>query len=102
MSEPPTSCEALLTIHFLRYLTDLHVQLNSTRRKSRGIKRFLKTKNVSDAIHGYQERVREIKGDFLVCLERLLLLPSICLPFNVDRFTRRSTRVSLYQTSRTD
>ncbi|PBK63347.1 hypothetical protein ARMSODRAFT_540743 [Armillaria solidipes] len=49
------------------YLTDLHVQLNSTRRKSRGISRFLKTKNVSDTINGYRERVRAIKQDFLIC-----------------------------------
>ncbi len=47
---------------------DLISELNSTRRKSRGIKRFLKAKSISDAINGYQERVREIKGDFLVCL----------------------------------
>ncbi|SJL16248.1 uncharacterized protein ARMOST_19768 [Armillaria ostoyae] len=48
------------------FLTDLISELNSTRRKSRGIKRFLKAKSVSDAINGYQERVREIKGDFLI------------------------------------
>ncbi|SJL16225.1 uncharacterized protein ARMOST_19744 [Armillaria ostoyae] len=48
------------------YLTDLTFELNSTRRKSRGIKRFLKTKNVSDAITGYRERVHTIKEDFLI------------------------------------
>ncbi|PBK83473.1 hypothetical protein ARMGADRAFT_1019036 [Armillaria gallica] len=48
------------------YLMDLVSQLNSTRRKSRGIKRFLKGKSVYDAINGYHERVREIKGDFLI------------------------------------
>ncbi|KAK0232062.1 hypothetical protein EDD85DRAFT_99313 [Armillaria nabsnona] len=48
------------------YLLDLISELNSTRRKSRGIKRFLKAKSVYDAINGYQERVREIKGDFLI------------------------------------
>ncbi len=47
---------------------DLISELNSIRRKSRGIKRFLKAKSISDAINGYQERVREIKGDFLVRL----------------------------------
>ncbi|PBK83447.1 hypothetical protein ARMGADRAFT_669825 [Armillaria gallica] len=49
-----------------RYLTDLTFELNSTRRKSRGIKRLLKTKSVSDAIKGYQERVHTIKEDFLI------------------------------------
>ncbi|KAK0496522.1 hypothetical protein EDD18DRAFT_208783 [Armillaria luteobubalina] len=48
------------------YLTDLHFQLNSTRRNSRGIKRFLKTRNVSDTINGYQKRVHVIKQDFLI------------------------------------
>ncbi|PBK63390.1 hypothetical protein ARMSODRAFT_542078 [Armillaria solidipes] len=48
------------------YLTDLTFELNSTRRKSHGIKRFLKAKNVSDAITGYRERVRTIKEDFLI------------------------------------
>ncbi|PBK83426.1 hypothetical protein ARMGADRAFT_669299 [Armillaria gallica] len=48
------------------YLTDLTFELNSTRRNSRGIKRFLKAKNVSDAITGYRERVRTIKEDFLI------------------------------------
>ncbi|KAK0496533.1 hypothetical protein EDD18DRAFT_209148 [Armillaria luteobubalina] len=48
------------------YLSDLHVQLNSTRRNSRGIKRFLKTRDVSDTISGYQERVRVIMQDFLI------------------------------------
>ncbi|KAK0215622.1 hypothetical protein IW262DRAFT_1401291 [Armillaria fumosa] len=48
------------------YLTDLHFQLNSTQRNSRGIKRFLKTRDVSDTINGYQERVRAIKQDFLI------------------------------------
>ncbi|KAK0232071.1 hypothetical protein EDD85DRAFT_99561 [Armillaria nabsnona] len=49
-----------------RYLTDLTFQLNSTRRKSRGIKHLLKAKSVSDAIKGYQERVHTIKEDFLI------------------------------------
>ncbi|PBK83491.1 hypothetical protein ARMGADRAFT_671817 [Armillaria gallica] len=48
------------------HLTDLHIQLNGTRRKSRGMKRFLKTRNVSDAINGCRERVRAIKEDFLI------------------------------------
>ncbi|PBK63383.1 hypothetical protein ARMSODRAFT_1024118 [Armillaria solidipes] len=46
------------------HLTDLIAKLNSTQRKSRGIKRFLKAKSVSDAINGCQERVRTIKADF--------------------------------------
>ncbi|KAK0431640.1 hypothetical protein EV421DRAFT_141078 [Armillaria borealis] len=49
-----------------KYLTDILAELNSTRRKSRGIKRFLKTKKVSDAINGYRDRVGAIKGDFLI------------------------------------
>ncbi|SJL18400.1 uncharacterized protein ARMOST_21988 [Armillaria ostoyae] len=49
------------------YLTDLHVQLNGTRRKSHGIKRFLKAKNVSDTIDSYRERVCAIKEDFIIC-----------------------------------
>ncbi|PBK83434.1 hypothetical protein ARMGADRAFT_669555 [Armillaria gallica] len=56
----------MLFAQSLRYLTDLTFQLTSTRRKSRGIKRLLKTKNVSDAIKSYQERVCAIKGDFLI------------------------------------
>ncbi|KAK0449626.1 uncharacterized protein EV420DRAFT_779691 [Desarmillaria tabescens] len=48
------------------YLTNLLTELNSTRRKSRGFKRFLKTNKVSDAVTGYQERVRAIKADFLI------------------------------------
>ncbi|KAK0482430.1 hypothetical protein IW261DRAFT_1678303 [Armillaria novae-zelandiae] len=49
-----------------KYLTDLHIQLNGTRRNSRGIKRFLKTRDVSDTIKGYQGRVSAIKEDFLL------------------------------------
>ncbi|KAK0192036.1 hypothetical protein F5146DRAFT_1222252 [Armillaria mellea] len=48
------------------YLTDLHVQLTSTRRNSRGIKRFLKARNISDTINGFRERVGMIKQDFLI------------------------------------
>ncbi|KAK0232095.1 hypothetical protein EDD85DRAFT_970323 [Armillaria nabsnona] len=48
------------------HLTDLHIQLNGTRRKSHGLKRFLKSKNVSDTINGCRERVRVIKEDFLI------------------------------------
>ncbi|KAK0442125.1 hypothetical protein EV421DRAFT_595532 [Armillaria borealis] len=48
------------------HLMDLIAKLNSTRRKSRGIKRLLKAKSVSDAINGYQEQVRVIKEDFLI------------------------------------
>ncbi|KAK0482432.1 hypothetical protein IW261DRAFT_1467799 [Armillaria novae-zelandiae] len=47
-----------------RYLTDLHIQLNGTRRNSRGLKRFLKARDISDTIKGYQERVSAIKEDF--------------------------------------
>ncbi|PBK71815.1 hypothetical protein ARMSODRAFT_789716 [Armillaria solidipes] len=49
-----------------KYLTDILAELNSTRRKSRGIKHFLKTKKVSDAINGYRDRLGAIKGDFLI------------------------------------
>ncbi|KAK0482447.1 hypothetical protein IW261DRAFT_1606328, partial [Armillaria novae-zelandiae] len=46
---------------------ELEVQLNDTRRKSRGGKPSLKTSDVSDTIKGYQERVHAIKQDFLIC-----------------------------------
>ncbi|KAK0192038.1 hypothetical protein F5146DRAFT_487857 [Armillaria mellea] len=48
------------------YFVVLTAELNSTRRKSRGTKRFLKAKSVSDTINNYQERVRAIKADFLI------------------------------------
>ncbi|PBK92665.1 hypothetical protein ARMGADRAFT_169130 [Armillaria gallica] len=51
---------------FEKYLTDILAELNSTQRKSRGIKRFLKTKKVSDAINSYRDHVGAIKGDFLI------------------------------------
>ncbi|KAK0215606.1 hypothetical protein IW262DRAFT_225891 [Armillaria fumosa] len=73
------------------YLTDLHIQLNSTRRNSRGIKRFLKTREVSDTINGYQERIRVIKQDFLVHFETFT---KMCLPGLVDRSVLPLTRVS--------
>ncbi|PBK83458.1 hypothetical protein ARMGADRAFT_670479 [Armillaria gallica] len=48
-------------------LMDLIAKSNSTRRTARrGIRRLLKAKSVSDAIKGYQERVRAIKEDFLI------------------------------------
>ncbi|KAK0466710.1 uncharacterized protein EV420DRAFT_1758651 [Desarmillaria tabescens] len=48
------------------YLTNLLVDLSSTRHKSCGFKRFLKTNKVSDTVSGYQERVRAIREDFLI------------------------------------
>ncbi len=81
---------------------DLIAKSNSTRRTARrGIRRLLKAKSVSDAIKGYQERVRVIKEDFLVRFETFTNL-FMYLHELVDRFTRPSTRISLFQKSKMD
>ncbi len=54
------------------YMTELLSKLNSERR-SRGIRRVLKAKKISDDISAYRQQVQAIKEDFLV---GGLLLPS--------------------------
>ncbi len=58
------------------YLESLLVELNRTQRNARSLKRFFRTKNVSDAIAGFKGRAQKIKEDFMVRL-RHAYIPSL-------------------------
>lgn len=53
---------------FSRYLESLLTELDRAQRKlkRKGIKQFLKTMKISDAIDGYKQRMNTIKEDYVV------------------------------------
>ncbi|PBK79385.1 hypothetical protein ARMGADRAFT_1172416 [Armillaria gallica] len=63
----PTSASHFqnICVEFQDYMTELLSKLNSERR-SRGIRRVLKAKKISDDISAYRQRVQAIKEDFLI------------------------------------
>ncbi|KAK0196391.1 hypothetical protein F5146DRAFT_994334 [Armillaria mellea] len=63
----PTSASHFQNIcmEFQDYMTELLLQLNSERR-SRGIRRILKAKKISDDISAYRQQVQAVKEDFLI------------------------------------
>ncbi len=61
-------CEHSLTEDsFSRYLESLLTELDRAqcKLKHKGIKRFLKTMKISDAIDGYKQRMNTIKEDYV-------------------------------------
>ncbi|KAK0443638.1 hypothetical protein EV421DRAFT_528643 [Armillaria borealis] len=59
------SCFKDICLDFQTYLDDLLSKLNKES-KSRGIRRFLKAKKISDDISAYKQRVQTAKEDFLI------------------------------------
>ncbi|KAK0239397.1 hypothetical protein EDD85DRAFT_949250 [Armillaria nabsnona] len=63
----PTSASHFqnICVEFQDYMTELLSKLDNERR-SRGIRRILKAKKISDDISAYRQRVQAIKEDFLI------------------------------------
>ncbi len=56
-----------------RFLSGILNELSNLKRKSYGVRRFLKAKRVSHDIESFKQRLETLKGNFLVELFYLIL-----------------------------